>query len=110
MRAKIEPIKTLAFGGISGSYAAVGDPLEHPGRLVHISNNTEGDMLFSIDGIDDNIFVAAGNYAVYDIQTNRKGVHEDYFALAVGTQFYVKQITAPASGSVYITVFYSEAT
>lgn len=103
-KAVFDPIRTLAFGGISGSYASVGSALEYPARLVKISNNTEGDLYFTTDTDEDQIFVAAGSFALYDFQSNMNPNKDDSFVIPAGAQFSVKQITAPTSGSVYIEV------
>lgn len=103
----MEALRSLAFGSISGSYAAVGTALENQCRLICITNNTEGDMLFSIDGSTDHLFVAAGSFKLFDLQSNMKSVNEDRFVFKKGTQFYVKQSEAPVSGSVYIEVIYA---
>jgi len=100
-RAFFEPIKTIAFGGISGAYAAVGNPTSHETRVFCISNNTEGDMYLTTDLTRDEMFLAAGSFRLYDIQSNLSPV-DDKFVFAIGTQFYIKQITAPISGAVYI--------
>lgn len=106
-RAQIEPIRSLAFGSISGLYVAVGDPLAYPCRLICWTNNTEGDVYFSRDRVNDEIFVAAGSFKLFDIQTNARPCNESAFVFEKGTQWYVKQITAPLSGSVYIESVYA---
>lgn len=107
-RAFFEPLRTLAFGGISGSYAAVGGPLEHQVRAFCITNDTQGDMIFSLDNTltEGNMFVAAGSYKLYDVQANMNTQFDDKYVLAVGEQFYVKQVTAPVSGDVYVECLY----
>jgi len=107
-RAFFEPLRTLAFGGISGAYAAVGGPLEHPIRAFCITNNTQGDMIFSLDStnVDGDMFVAAGSYKLYDVQANMNAQFDDKYVLAIGEQFYVKQNTAPVSGDVWIECLY----
>jgi len=105
-RAFFDELRTLAFGGISGAYAVVGDPLEHMARGVCFTNNTEGDMLFTDDNTVDKIFVAAGSFKLWDIQSNMNAQFDDKYVLPIGTQFYVKQLEAPVSGSVYIEVIY----
>jgi hypothetical protein len=105
-RAFFDEIRTLGFAGISGTYADVGDPLAHPARGVCISNNTQGDMMFTDDVTLDKIFVAAGAFKLWDVQANINPQFDDKYVLPVGTQFSVKQITAPVSGDVYIEVLY----
>jgi len=101
-RVFFEPIKTLAFGGISAAYAPVGSPTTHLVRVFKISNNTQGDMYFTTNLSQDEMFLAAGSFTLYDLQSNINPKFDDKFVLAIGTQFSVKQITAPTSGSVYI--------
>ena len=107
-RAFFDPLRTLAFGGISGSYAAVGTPLDNPVRAFCITNNTQGDMIFAIDNTvaAGNMFVAAGSYKLYDVQANINPQFDDKYVLSVGTQFYVKQSTAPVDGDVWIECLY----
>lgn len=106
-RAQLEALRSLAFGGISGTYAAVGTAFANPVRLICITNNTEGDMLFSRDASTDELFIPAGSFKLFDISTNHRAVNQDDLVFEIGTQFYVKQDTAPVSGSVYIEVLYA---
>lgn len=103
-RANFEPLKSLAFGGISATYAAIGLPSSHPVRAFCVNNNTAGDMIFSRDNtlVAGELFVKAGSYKLWDIQSNRKTTNEDKYELDNLTQWYVKQVTAPVSGAVYI--------
>jgi len=107
-RAFFEPLRTLAFGGISGAYAAVGSPLDNRVRAFCITNNTQGDMIFSLDSSEaaGHMFVAAGSYKLYDIQANINPQFDDKFVLAIGEQFYVKQSTAPVDGDIWIECLY----
>ena len=100
-RAFFEPIKIIGFAGISGVYADVGVPTTHKIRAFCVSNNTEGDMYITTDVTKDQMFLAAGSFRLYDVQANG-GPSDDRFVLPIGTQFSIKQITAPVSGSVYI--------
>ncbi len=107
-RVFFEPLRTLGFAGISAAYAAVGTPLDHPVRAFCITNNTQGDMIFSIDNTvaAGHMFVAAGSYKLYDLQSNINPRLDDKYVLAVDTQFYVKQNTAPVAGDVWIECIY----
>lgn len=107
-RAELESLRSLAFGSISGSYAAVGTPFDYPSRLICFTNNTDGDMFFSRDGVTDELFVAAGSFKLFDVSTNHRPVNEDDLVFRKGTQWYVKQSTAPSEGSVYIETLYAE--
>lgn len=102
--ATFEPLRSLAFGGISGSYAAVGTPTTQRVRAFCITNNTQGDMIFSVDNTVSagQMFVAKGSYKLYDVQANMNAQFDDAYVLPIGTQFYVKQDSAPTSGAVYV--------
>jgi len=103
-RAEIEPLRSLAFGSISGTYAKVGTPSSQPIRLICITNNTQGDMIFSRDDtlVVGELFVAAGSFKLFDLQANMNPMKETKFCFDQGTQWWVKQDSAPVSGSVYI--------
>jgi hypothetical protein len=103
----IDPIRNLAFGSISGTFAAVGTPLTQPVRLITFVNATDGDMFFSDDGISDKLFLPAGSFKLFDITTNRLTI-DTIWAFAVNTQFYVRQSTVPSKGSVYIECLWGE--
>jgi hypothetical protein len=105
-RAFFDEIRSLGFAGISGVYAAVGSPTTQEARMICFSNNTEGDVLFTDNITKDKIFVCAGSFKLWDMQANMNTQKDDKFVIPVATQFYVKQITAPVSGSVYIEIIY----
>lgn len=105
-RAHFDEIRSLAFGGISGAFAPVGTPLEFNARGVCFTNLTQGDMIFTDDVTMDKIIVPARNFKLWDIQSNMNAQFDDKFVLPIGTQFYVKQSTAPVSGSVYVENIY----
>jgi hypothetical protein len=105
-RAYFDEIRSLAFGGISGSYAAVGTPLDFSARGVCLTNLTQGDMMFTDDNTKDKIIVPARSFKLWDIQANINPGDDDKYQLPIGTQFYVKQVTAPVSGSVYVENIY----
>lgn len=103
-RAHFESLRTLSAASISGTYAAVGVPLANQVRAFCITNNTQGDLIFSLDNTNasGNMFVAAGSYKLYDVQANINPQFDDKYVLAIGEQFYVKQSTAPVAGNVWI--------
>lgn len=104
-----DSLRSLAFGSISGTYAAVGTPLGFPARIICFTNRTVGDMIFSTDNTDaaGQILVPAGSFKLYDMTANLVPSKDDGFFIAKGTQFYVKQVAAPVSGAVYIEIVYS---
>ena len=103
----IDKLRTLAFGSISGTYAAVGTPFAQPVRLICFTNSSDGDMLFSVDGVNDYLFVASGSFKLFDLTTN-KFTNQREWCLRAGTQFYVKQSSMPSKGAVYIECLWGE--
>jgi hypothetical protein len=100
-----EPVRSLAFGSISGTYAAVGTPLANPARIIMFQNFTNGDAMISFDGVNDHLPVAANGFVLLDVTANKVGAIQGFF-IAKNTTFYLRQIVAPTSGSFYITAFY----
>ena len=92
-----DALRSLGFAAISPAYAAVGGPLTTTGRIVCITNMTSGDMIFSTDNtiVAGQLFIPAGSFKLFDFTANSETANDDSFVLGVGTQFYVKQLTAP---------------
>lgn len=99
-----EPVRSLAFGGISGTYAVVGTPLANPARIVIFQNFTDGDLMISFDGVNDHLPVPNKGEVKLDVTTNKTNIQGFY--ISQHTQFWVKQISAPTVGSLYISAFY----
>ena len=98
-----DAIRTVANGSITSSYLVLGAALTHPWRVFKITNNTNGDLLISLNGTTNNMFVPASSFTLYDLSTNAQTKHQmDNLQLAIGTQFYVKYSTAPNSGAVWL--------
>ena len=74
--ARFDAIRSLPFSGISAAYAAVGTPLTRNWRIFKISNNTDGDLFISADGVIDNFFIPAGSFTLYDLSTNAPPVSQ----------------------------------
>lgn len=104
-----DTLRSLGFASISGTYAAVGSAFTVEPRIICITNKTQGDMIFSVDSSNSsgNLFVPAGTFKLFDLTANLIPGKDDSFVLAQGTQLYVKQVTAPVSGSVYIELIYA---
>lgn len=105
LQVRAETLRSLANGSISGSFAAVGSALANPCRILVLTNATDADMIFSLDGTNNNFYVAHGAFKLFDFTTNRKYTDET-FALAAGVTVYVKQVSAPSTGSVYVETIY----
>ncbi len=102
-----EPVRTVAFGGISGTYAAIGTPFAHPARAILFQNLTNAVLMFSLNGVDDHFPIQAMGYFVLDVSSNRDA-SSDQLYVATGTVVWVKQVGVAGSGSVYVSVFYGE--
>lgn len=106
---RIDAIRTLDYTGISASYATVGAALTNSWGIFKITNNTDGDMLFSVDGTTNNMFCPAMSFTLYDLSTNSPPISQnDTFVMQIGTQFYVKQSTEPTKGAVWIEGIYAK--
>lgn len=103
-RAFFESLRSLGFASISAAYASIGVPTTHPVRAFCVTNNTAGDMIFTLDATDaaGQMFVKAGSYKLYDVQANQNAQFDDKYVFPVGSQWSVKQLTAPVSGAVYV--------
>ena len=102
---RFDTLRSLAFGSISGTFAAVGTPTTQNARLICITNTCDTDMFFSVDGSNNQLYVPSKSFKLFDLCTNRTHV-DQVFVLPIGTQFYVKQVSAPGSGSVIIEIVY----
>jgi phage repressor protein C with HTH and peptisase S24 domain len=102
-RAEFDPVREVAFGGISATYAPVGGPLTDHARIVIMSNSGNAEVYISVDGINNNFRLASNSFKLIDFSTNK--IRDDGLFVAVGTQFYVKQVSgAVGSGAVWIEV------
>lgn len=105
--ARYEDLRSLAFGDISGIYAAVGTPFANPVRILKVTNLTDANLLVSFNGIDNKDIVAANGFYLYDYASDRADMAGTLEQQA-GTRIYVKQESdAATSGSVYVTVIYA---
>lgn len=106
-RIAFEPIRSLAFGSISGTYAGVGNPFANPVRQLIVNNNTSADMFFSFDGVDDHFFLATGTSIILDYCSNKNDM-AGALEQPAGVRIYVREVSAaPTSGSAYVSVIYA---
>jgi hypothetical protein len=107
-QAKVDTLRSLANGSIGATYTAVGPPFGFQARIICFTNTTNEDVMFSMNGTTDQLIVPAGSFKLFDITMNHRPVNMDDFCFAIGTQWYVKYVSAPSSGSVYIEVVYAQ--
>ncbi len=103
IRLLAEPLRSLAFGSISGTYAGIGTSFANPCRIMHILNTTDVVLTFSMDGVNDHFVVAPNGFILLDITTNKTQVGGS-LVISQGQRIYVKG--SPTLGSVYLAVFY----
>jgi hypothetical protein len=105
-RAAFEPLREIAHGSITANYQAVGNAITDHARLVRFVNTMNTEMYISMDGSTNHIRLAAGSFFIIDFSSNK--VRDDGLFLPVGTIFYVKEVTAPSSGNLWIEVLYAQ--
>ena len=69
-RIRYEDLRSLAFGGISGAYAAVGVAFANPIRSIKVTNDTDATILVSFNGIDDKDVAPASSGYIWDYGSN----------------------------------------
>lgn len=99
-------LRSLGFASIGASFLPIGTPLAHPTRILKIINVSNADMIISFDGINNNDYVPAGGFTLYDLTTNQNESAGWFFK--IGTQVYVKYATVPSMGSVFVVALYGE--
>lgn len=109
VRVRYEPLRSLGFAGISGTYAPVGLKFDNPVRILKVSNLTNANLKVSFDAVTDMDIAAANGYYLYDFGTNKSDAGGQ-FEQPAGNVFYVKSETGnPTSGTFYVTVIYASA-
>lgn len=107
VRMLAEPVRTTAFGSISGTYIGVGTVLANPCRIMFVQNLTDATLMFSLDGVNDHFPLPANGFLVLDISSNQS-LAQGFF-MSQGQRLYVKEIGVPTTGSVYFSSFYGAA-
>lgn len=106
-RLLFEPVRSLAYTSITGSYVAIGTPLLHPARQIFIQNDTDVTLMFSLDGVNNHFPLPTYGFILLDITSNK--TTDSGFYIAQGTQFYVKEVGTPSLGTVYVSAMYGFA-
>lgn len=102
----MEICKVVGFASTGAVYVPIGASNEKVGRMLLIQNKTDGDMWFSDNGIDDKFPLSAGDKIVLDCMANQFDGRGLWFP--IGSHLFVKRLTVPTLGGVYLTVFYGE--
>lgn len=105
VRVEAEGVRTLAFGGISSTYADIGAVTANPIRIIMVKNTTDVAVTVSWDGGVTDVFdIPAGGADTLDLYTN--GGNDGAYR-PINSQFQVKdQGSAATSGKVIVQCFY----
>lgn len=108
LRLSCDPVRTIAFGGISPVYAGVGIAFTSPVRIFHIQNLTDTALMFSYDGVNDHFPLATQSFLVLDITANQ-ALMQGFF-MAQGQRLYVRNMVAqgynaPTIDAVWLTCY-----
>lgn len=106
IKAKWEALRTVAFGSVGASYAALGSALSNESVVIYIRSTLNKDAYISFDGSTDHIYVGSGDLVVYDLGANRYA--DARLVVPKGTQIYQKRGPggASSSGSLFVSVVY----
>lgn len=85
---------------IGASYAAIGTPTANPAIAISFVNNTNGDVLVSQDGTNDNVSLAAGASRTYNVTSNSPSPTTAF--IPKGTQYFVKDGTTAGTTGTFI--------
>lgn len=87
----------------TGSYQTLGSAFAFPMTIVKIVNNSTVAVDISTDGSNDQDYIPANSFALYDLTGNSPSETGSIY-VKYGTQFYVKGTAG--TGSVYLVALY----
>lgn len=94
-----DTLRSLAFGSISGTYAAVGTVTTKVAVAIRVLNLTDKTVIFSDDGTND-------KEAIGTLQSFQYAIPN--ILIPAGKTFYIKDNgSATGSGAVYISIIYA---
>jgi len=97
-----EVLRSIDSATFTGSYQALGTPLQFPSYILKLVNNSSVLVTISIDGTNDIDIAPAGSFWLYD--EGKVGMSSAFPAVPAGTQIYVKG--SASTGSVYLVSQY----
>jgi hypothetical protein len=101
---RAEALRSLDFGSISGTYAALGTAFENSITMLYIVNTTDALLTFTYNTSEDKWVVPASTSLILDIGCN-KSTHANIQSVPLGSIIYVKG--SPSVGTVYLSAFYA---
>jgi len=101
IRLRAEAVREVAFGAIGAALAAVGAATASPGRLVRFVNNTDQDVYFSLDGVNNHFRLPPLSFLLFDVSANQ--TTKDNYFIPMGQLFYIQHAgVAPTLGNAWI--------
>ena len=100
-----ETLRSINSATFTGSYQALGTPLDNPCTIVKIVNNSSVLVTVSVDGVNDHDICPLGSFFLYDVTGN--SVSDDQSGsifVPRRTQYYVKG--SASTGFVYLVAQY----
>lgn len=104
---RVDGLRTLAAGSITGTYTAIGTPFGHLIRLLKVVNNTNADIIISYDGVTDNDFIPAASFYLYDGNTN-KNLPDSRYVFQINTTMYARSTGSPSTGAIYVVALFGQ--
>ena len=94
---KWDPIREIASGDITSSYQVFGGVFLRDALRIWPTNDTNGDLYLSVDGITDMIKMPSMTARAADNKTNDMYIKS-------GTQFYIRYDVTPDSPTGWATL------
>lgn len=96
-----ETLRSIDSATFTGSYQAIGTPLNFPSYILKLINNSTVLVTISIDGINDVDVAPANSFWLYD---ETKVLSPSIQGIPAGTKIFVKG--SAGTGSVYLVSQY----
>lgn len=103
---RFDAVRLVASGSITNAYTKLGTPFTHAMRVLNFKNNTDADMMISFDGTTDNLPVVADSFDLYDLTSDQDA--NETFRYELGTQLYIKFLSAPTTGTFYVVAIFGK--
>jgi hypothetical protein len=103
---RFDAVRSVANASITASYTKLGVPFAHAMRVLNFKNNTDADMMISFDGVTDNLPIIADSFDLYDLSSDEDSTES--FRYEKGTQLWIKYLTPPTTGTVYVVAIYGK--
>jgi len=98
-----EAMRSLDSATLTGSYQAIGTPLNYACCLIKVVNNSGSLITISWNGVTDHDIVPGGSFFLYDICSDAGAQRGLY--ISQGTQLWVKGTAS--TGLIYFVAFHT---